>query len=282
MTKTIIYYIISLGTNVRIGGILMKFTHDFLFQKYVLENRTVADIAKELGINKSYLKAKLRRLGIRKIPFKLGTEIYDNREWLYEQYILLGKGYTVIAIELGVSYTTILDRIIFFGWDVRGHKDIDKASPRKGKRHTSSSLLKIKASRVQNRKTKICNYCSNSFVRVLSLADRSRYSYCSNECFRKYLKENRVIPSKVTFSAEYKEWRLKVYKRDGFRCKMPGCISKTRDIAAHHIYPKKLFPEKQFDVQNGITLCRKCHEKTYGKEDQFIGMLVRVVQKMNG
>jgi len=60
---------------------------------------------------------------------------------------------------------------------------------------------------------------------------------------------------------------------------MPDCNSRSRDIAAHHIYPKKKYPEKQFDIDNGITLCRKCHELTYGKEEQFIDALVRVVQR---
>jgi len=34
-----------------------------------------------------------------------------------------------------------------------------------------------------------------------------------------------------------------------------------------------------FDVENGITLCRLCHQKTYGKEEKFIDMFVRIVQK---
>ncbi|MFK4997686.1 HNH endonuclease [Bacillus sp. N9] len=62
---------------------------------------------------------------------------------------------------------------------------------------------------------------------------------------------------------------------------MPRCESLSRKIAAHHIYPKKKYPEIQFEVSNGITLCRSCHEKTYGREEQFIKMLVRIVQTMN-
>ena len=51
---------------------------------------------------------------------------------------------------------------------------------------------------------------------------------------------------------------------------MPGVNSQSRDIAAHHIYTKKKYPQLQFEISNGITLCRLCHEKTYGKEEQFI------------
>jgi hypothetical protein len=259
----------------------MELKKEILYQKYVVENQTVLEIAKTFGVSKNSIKGKLRRFGIRKKPFKLGNLIFDDKDWLFHQYITLGKGYTTIANELGVSYTTILDRILFFGWEVRGHKDIDKAAPRLGKKHRIQSLLKIKNSRQRIRTLKKCTYCNNIFERVNSLANRSLNSYCSIKCFRSYLKVNRVTPNNIAFSADYKEWRLKIYKRDQYRCRMPECNSTSRDIAAHHIYPKKKYPEIQFDIQNGITLCKKCHEKTYGKEEQFIELLVRVVQKMN-
>lgn len=191
------------------------------------------------------------------------------------------KGYTVIANELGVSYSTIMDRILYFGWELRGHQEIDKGLPRRGRKHSEKSINKIKNSRIKNRVLAKCLFCKKDFERVNSLFKRSQKNFCSTKCFKSYQKENRIIPNDVTDSAEYKEWRKKVYKRDLYRCKMPGCNSTSRNIAAHHIYPKKQFPERQFDVNNGITLCKKCHEKTFGKEEQFIDALVRVVQKMN-
>jgi len=74
---------------------------------------------------------------------------------------------------------------------------------------------------------------------------------------------------------EYKQWQKSVFKRDNYTCKMCG---KTKcKIAAHHIYPKAKYPHRTFDVNNGITLCEKCHHKTIGTEyeytDLFIGML---------
>lgn len=262
-------------------AVLVNFTKEFLYQKYVIENCTTEQLALELDVSKYSIKAKLRRYGIRKIPLKLGNEIYDNKDWLYDQYITQQKGYTTIALELGVSYTTILDRILFFGWELRGHKDIDKGKPRRGKKHSPESIIKIRKSRIKNRVVSNCFFCNKPFERVYSTFNRSEKSFCSNECFRQYLKENRVIPNDITDSAEYKEWRKKVYARDSYRCQMPGCNSKTKSIAAHHIYPKRSFPEKQFDLNNGITLCKKCHERTYGKENEFIDVLVRIVQKMN-
>lgn len=258
----------------------MELTKEYLYQLYILEGLSVSEIALETQFTKDQIKGKLRRFGIRKRPIKLTNELYDNKEWLHYQYTVLEKGYTVIANELGVSYITILSRILHFGWPIRGHNDIDKGAPRRGKKHSEASLFKIRETRQKKRVKTKCTYCLKEIELVLSAFNKSQDNFCSQVCFKKYLSENRCVPDKITDSAEYKEWRLKVYKRDGYRCKMPGCYSQSRVIAAHHIYPKKKHPEIKFVTSNGITLCKPCHEKTYGREELFITMLVRVVQTM--
>jgi hypothetical protein len=260
---------------------VLNLTKEFLYQKYIIDNQTVQDISKETGYSLPTIKGRLRRFGIRKQKLKLGNEQYDNKDWLYDQYIVQKKGYTVIAIELDVSYTTILDRVLFFGWELRGHDEIDKAAPRRGKKHSDQSIQKITNSRIKNRITFNCHNCEEEIEKVVSSYNKSQKRFCSNACYKDYLKKNRVITKDITDSAEYKEWRKKVYIRDFYKCKMPGCSSNSKQIAAHHIYPKKLYPEKRFEVSNGITLCKKCHEKTFGKETNFIDALVRVIQKMN-
>lgn len=121
---------------------MIDLTKDVLYQKYIIENQTLQEISTATGFSKSVIKGRLRRLGIKKRALKLGDKLYDNKSWLYNQYIVQKKGYTVIANELGVSYTTILDRILFFGWELRGHNDIDKGTPRRGKKHSPEALKK--------------------------------------------------------------------------------------------------------------------------------------------
>jgi hypothetical protein len=259
----------------------VKLTEEYLYEKYIEQNLSVAQIMQETGATRDQIKGRLRRLGIRKKPFKLGDNPYDDKGWLYEQYMVQKKGYTVIADECGVSYTTILTRIRHFKWPLRSHKDIDKGKPRRGKKHTPDSLELIRKTRVKNRVLIECKNCNENFELQRSKYSKTKTHFCSYECFKKFLFDNRVETEDVTDSAQYKEWRLKVYKRDGYRCKMPDCNSTSRVIAAHHVYPKKIYPDRQFDINNGITLCRLCHEKTYGKEMQFADALVRVIQKSN-
>lgn len=62
-------------------------------------------------------------------------------------------------------------------------------------------------------------------------------------------------------SQRYKDWRMSVFKRDGFHCVV--CGSKD-DIQAHHIDSWKNNKELRYETKNGITLCRTCHLKAHG------------------
>lgn len=63
----------------------------------------------------------------------------------------------------------------------------------------------------------------------------------------------------IRTSAEYKEWRQKVFQRDYFTCVC--CGEKPRKIIADHIKPFYFFPELRLDVDNGRTLCKDCDKK---------------------
>lgn len=74
---------------------------------------------------------------------------------------------------------------------------------------------------------------------------------------------------------EYRTWRNEVFKRDGFHCVKCGSKGvvfgkrcKSNGLNAHHIFSYKTNPEVRYDVDNGITLCNKCHQQfhsEYGK-----------------
>ena len=59
-------------------------------------------------------------------------------------------------------------------------------------------------------------------------------------------------------SYEYKEWRKAVYKRGNYKCQK--CGSKER-LNAHHKKSWINYPELRYSINNGITLCEKCHIK---------------------
>lgn len=68
----------------------------------------------------------------------------------------------------------------------------------------------------------------------------------------------------VRKSFEYKEWRKQVFERDNYTCQDCGLRNgqgKYIGLEAHHIKSFKDYPDLRFIVDNGITLCKKCHKK---------------------
>ena len=68
----------------------------------------------------------------------------------------------------------------------------------------------------------------------------------------------------------------KVYSRDKFQCQMPGCKSKYR-LQAHHIKKWSSAAILRYDVDNGITLCRSCHERITGHEHAYQSLFSQIV-----
>lgn len=55
-----------------------------------------------------------------------------------------------------------------------------------------------------------------------------------------------------------KEWKKAVYKKDNYTCQI--CFDKPNKLNAHHLDGWHWCKEKRFDIDNGITLCIKCHK----------------------
>lgn len=65
-------------------------------------------------------------------------------------------------------------------------------------------------------------------------------------------------------SARHKEWRTKVLRRDKYLCM--ECKRYGKNVGAthaHHIKPREDYPELQYDLNNGESLCLKCHNKRH-------------------
>ena len=57
---------------------------------------------------------------------------------------------------------------------------------------------------------------------------------------------------------EVRLWREKVFQRDNFICQ--GCDREKIYLEVHHIESWRNYPDKRFDVDNGITFCVDCHK----------------------
>lgn len=80
----------------------------------------------------------------------------------------------------------------------------------------------------------------------------------------------------VRNSREYQAWRRSVYRRDWFRCQMPGCGSKKK-IEAHHIRKFETHPDLILEKDNGITLCHCCHMSIRHREHEYVELFAAIV-----
>ena len=122
----------------------------------------------------------------------------------------------------------------------------------------------------------ICAMCGKTYHVNLARCDSK---FCSPKCrIAFYVGENSpswkggaTAANKQFYNSnDYKKWRISVFERDLYTCQECGSTSSSL-LNAHHILPIRDWRDKQFslNVMNGITLCGKCHKKTYYKEYDF-------------
>ena len=76
-------------------------------------------------------------------------------------------------------------------------------------------------------------------------------------------KSSKIVKLKASF--DYKVWKEQVNERDNYTCQICGCNIKEI-IETHHIKRFRDYPELRFDVNNGITICKFCHQLEHTKK----------------
>lgn len=116
---------------------------------------------------------------------------------------------------------------------VKGHPDL---VPKESRGHSLETRLKMKE--------------INKRIAVAKRADRPQPLH--------------EIRQKLMRRSEYKDWRKAVFERDNYTCQL--CNNNDTYIHADHIVSWVVSEEKRYDLDNGRTLCFRCHyKKTYPK-----------------
>lgn len=123
-----------------------------------------------------------------------------------------------------------------------------------------------------------CFKCASKFVptnaqaqsRVVALSKDSRgecHLYCSQECKDScYVYKVNYDPAEKEYSTPTlrdPEWSRLVKERDNFTCQKCGS---TEGVQAHHVEPVALRPELSDDLDNGLTLCKRCHREVHNQD----------------
>ena len=108
----------------------------------------------------------------------------------------------------------------------------------------------------------------------MSLAQKERYktqkhpNYIEDRSLLK--KDNRRNDS------AYADWRMNVWRRDNFKCRIDdiNCIGR---IEAHHILSWRDYPELRYKINNGITLCHFHHPRARKEEKRLSPYFMELV-----
>jgi len=159
-----------------------------------------------------------------------------------------------------------------------------------GRKKSPESVAKTAAANTTGRHFN-CLICNAQFWRTPSAIKKGDCKFCSRECYLKWqvgrpkseaFKEfcrsrtgdksatwkGGITPEhlRIRNSSELRKWRESVFLRDKHTCQ--ECQSKSEKgktvyLHAHHIKSFSEYPELRFEINNGVTLCKKCHYKRH-------------------
>lgn len=124
----------------------------------------------------------------------------------------------------------------------------------------------------RNRKVLNCKICGTQYERPISQILHRGSSCCSYECAyvatgQRFSKEKNPgwkggISRYYKFgyhNKAYNKWKSDVLERDNYQCQFCG---ESKNLVAHHILRFAYHISQRINVNNGLTLCEKCHNGT--------------------
>lgn len=144
-----------------------------------------------------------------------------------------------------------------------------------------------------------CEQCGKEHHTNKASYEFYTHHFCSKECFHEWQRETEIWKGEKSprwrydLTKEerekgrnlegYSEWRLQVYERDNYTCQCCG-DSKGHNLNAHHLNGYNWDKKHRTDINNGVTLCEKCHKKfhkIYGNKnntkEQFINFIENTI-----
>ncbi len=135
--------------------------------------------------------------------------------------------------------------------------------------------------------TKPCLMCGKEISGQKQEIFRRRF--CSSACMGKYysgencprFKGGSSWRQQEFNSNNYKEWRIKTLKRDNGKCRWCDVEGKKTftNLEIHHIIPVSIEKEGMYFIENAITLCKKHHNLTRGRENEYALFLSSIINQ---
>ena len=199
----------------------------------------------------------------------------DYKEFLYQKYVVEMLPTSKIALQIGKGKTTIITHLKDLGIELRHGSSAIKTQwlNNDSRKEKQASFAKYKLTQKEVREKIHITQQTKEYRQKQSLSKQGS----KNGMFGKIrelspqwnpnLSDDERIKGRKTFDDV--QWRNDVFKRDNYTCKKCG-DNKGHNLNAHHIINHCKDKSLRYDVNNGITLCDKCHiafHKQYGYKD---------------
>lgn len=183
-----------------------------------------------------------------------GQPVYKNADWLREHYVTKGLSQEEIASIAGVSKHTIRS------W-VKKHK-LQKPM---GSWTTGVSPWNT-GKRYQTGKKKSEEDC-------IQISERMKGE--GNHRWK-----GGTTPKGIVLRRGVEDLRPEIYVRDNYTCHL--CGTRGGKLTIHHILPVWARLDLVCEPDNLTTLCRSCHLKVNGHEEEYVEIFGRKQEELNG
>lgn len=145
----------------------------------------------------------------------------------------------------------------------KSHKGVPSAM--KGKHHTEEARKKMGVKKGMFSGEKNPNYGKHFSKKIRDKISKSNKKRYLEKCKQLGIKPNtyRERPKK------FERWARQIKIKDGFTCQL--CHETGGKLRSHHIKAWVDYPNDRYNIKNGITLCKECHDyvhKTNGEVQQ--------------
>lgn len=286
---------------------------DWLYDQYVTQGKSSGTIAKEIGCGSSTVQHWLRR---HEIPIrdcsssklKLSSQILENKEWLYSQYIVQKKSATKIAKEIGCQQETVSRYLHKFEIPIRTQSEEigGDRHPMFGKHVSDDSKKKMS---IANTGRKSSDETRKKISKATSGSNNPRYGKKATPEQRQKQSESMLIfysnplnmfqhKENVRRGETHGNWKggisfepycpkfnqdLKERVRAFFDNTCITCGKTTKEngkaLSVHHVeYDKSACCDGE--PVHFAAMCHRCHSKTNFDRERWEAMMHRIIDEI--
>mgnify|MGYP001588212239 FL=1 len=192
---------------------------------------------------------------------ELNPSPHLNREWLYQKYIVEKLSTYQIGKLVHRNPKNVYDKLTCFGIQTRTRGETVQQNAW-WKQGLPSKLIGRKLS--EETKCKISKSKTGKEYPNLKGKNNGMFGKRSHNW------KGGVTPERQRLYSNglWKEIIKQILKKDNYTCERCRCTHSTKNaLHTHHIKSWASHPNSRFDLNNLITLCRRCHNWTHSKKN---------------